>query len=55
MVRRILAAITGQWWVLLAHRAANRSRGGPVDHADLKRLMELAQDSDEPHGFGRLR
>jgi hypothetical protein len=55
MARRILAAIAGQWRELVAHRAAKRFRGGPVDHADLKRLMELAQDSDEPHGFGRLR
>jgi len=55
MVRRILAAITGQWRALVAHRTAKRSRGGPVDHADLKRLMELAQNSDEPHDFGCLR
>jgi len=48
MVRRLLDAITREWRGLLRHRPAAHTRNGPVDHADLKRLIELSRDCDVP-------
>jgi len=55
MVRRLLYAIA--WWRrgLLRRGADAQSRNGPVDHADLKRRIELARDCIDAVEFDQLR
>jgi hypothetical protein len=55
MVRRLVDAITRRWRRLHRHRAAAPTRNGPVDHADLKRLIELARDCNDPVDLEWLR
>jgi hypothetical protein len=55
MVRRFLDALYRWRGGLLRHWTAAHARTGPVDHADLKRLLDLSRDCDDPVGFDGLR